>query len=412
MVKQHKIKKTSKTDSELMSSSHQPLQGELPMAKINNNILTKIQKLQSEMGDCLAEREEQIEALLAALIAGEHLLLLGPPGTAKSLLANMLCNQIDDANYFQWLMTKYTMPEELYGPVSMQGLKKDKYKRITTGKMPEAHIAVMDEIWKAGSTILNTTLTLVNERKFHNDGVPTDVPLLMLIGASNELPQGEELGALYDRFLMRFWVEYIGNDDLFIDLIRPNSQLGNNTPSTKITLDEIAELQDLVCTIQVSDEMLAHIRSICIDLRNEGIVASDRRWKKAVHALRAFALLRGKNQVTEDELEMLSHMMWDQPEDKRKIDVVVAKYGNPLNLEALRLQDQAKEAFDKWFKAKGTEANKDDSISLDTNGILKAILKEVNDKLASADPAKTDKLVTAKIFIADMKRTVVTELDI
>ena len=135
-------------------------------------------------------------------------LLIGPPGTAKSALARAIA-QAFSGNYFERLLTKFSTPEELFGPVSPKALEQDKFSRVISGKLPEAEFAFVDEVFKANSAILNSLLTLVNERVFHNDGAPIKCPLVTMFGASNELPEGKELEALFDRFLLRFDVGYL-----------------------------------------------------------------------------------------------------------------------------------------------------------------------------------------------------------
>jgi MoxR-like ATPase len=118
-------------------------------------------QIRTELRQTFLERDEEIDSILLALLSGQHCLLLGPPGTAKSALVKDLCSRIG-GDYFQWLLTRFTTPEELFGPVSLKALEQDQYKRVTTGKLPEANIAFLDEIWKASSSILNTLLTIIN----------------------------------------------------------------------------------------------------------------------------------------------------------------------------------------------------------------------------------------------------------
>ena len=145
----------------------------------------KIQLLRSELKSWIRERDEEIDGLLTALLSRHHILLIGPRGTAKSLLIRLLAASITDARYWERLFTKHTVPEEVFGAVKLSALKEDKYERAVEGHLPTAHLAFIDEIWKSNSAILNSLLTLINERKYHNDGGAIDCPLETLMGASN-----------------------------------------------------------------------------------------------------------------------------------------------------------------------------------------------------------------------------------
>ena len=174
-----------------------------------NELRNKFLAIEKELNRDYQERRDVIRGLLVGLLSREHVLLLGPPGTAKSALAEDLCNRIG-GRYFRWLLARTSTPEELFGPVSLRALEQDSYRRVTTGKLPEATVAFLDEIWKANSAVLNTMLSVLNERLFFNDGQLVKVPLEFAVGASNELPEDrEELGALWDRFLLRYLVGYI-----------------------------------------------------------------------------------------------------------------------------------------------------------------------------------------------------------
>lgn len=142
-------------------------------------------------------------------------MLLGPPGTAKSELGRRLSSVCGDGGiFFERLLTRFSVPEELFGPLSMKGLENDEYVRQIDGYLPTATVAFVDEVFKANSAILNSLLTILNERLFDNGNKRVEVPLLCLVGASNELPESEELDALYDRFLLRSCVEQVSSSSL------------------------------------------------------------------------------------------------------------------------------------------------------------------------------------------------------
>src|SRR4029077_5064935 len=194
-----------------------PALGYLPAVASPRELLGSIRE---ELRQVFLERDELIDGALVALLAAQHVLVIGPPGTAKSMLADEVCRRLTGARYFQWLLTRFTTPEELFGAVSLKALEEDDYRRLTTHKLPEAHIAFLDEIFKASSSILNTILTLMNERRFHNGREVAEVPLLTLFAASNGLPEEDELLALHDRFLLRFVVDYLDEDFRFLKLLQ------------------------------------------------------------------------------------------------------------------------------------------------------------------------------------------------
>jgi MoxR-like ATPase len=299
-----------------------------------------LEAVRCELKTRFLERSDIVDGLLAALLCREHVLLLGPPGTAKSALAAALTQAIVPATHFSWLLTKFSTPEEIFGPVSLAALQQDRVARITTGKLPEAHIGFLDEIFKANSAILNSLLSTINERIFHNDGKAIACPLLTMVGASNELPEGEELEALFDRFLVRFWVPYIQNMSAVRSLLTSAPPVAQSV----ISLDDLAICQAEAERVIVPDPVIDAVLAIKHRTEEQGFRASDRRWKQAIGLLKARAYLEGEDVAAEDHLDVLADVLWREPKDRPALAAIIGKIGNPLNVRATEIQDAAAEA--------------------------------------------------------------------
>jgi MoxR-like ATPase len=275
--------------------------------------------IREELQQIFLERTEVIDGALVALLAGQHVLLIGPPGTAKSMLADEVCRRLTGARYFQWLLTRFTTPEELFGAVSLQALEQDDYRRITTHKLPEAHIAFLDEVFKASSSILNTILTLMNERRFHNGREVVPVPLLSLFAASNELPEDDELRALDDRFLLRFVVDYLSEDFRFLKLLQARPPAGRTT----LPLAELEAARAQAAALPVPGEVLRTIADIRRELGRKQLVASDRRYAQSIGVLRAHAYLEGREAVSDEDVPFLEHVLWRDPAEREQVRAAI-----------------------------------------------------------------------------------------
>jgi len=298
----------------------------------------KFTTTRKELSAALIERDEEIDLTLTALIANEHLLLVGSPGCGKSLLLDGVLGWLAGGTKFSILLTKFSSIDEIMGPVSLHALKEDRFLRVTAGRLPEAHLAFIDEIWKTSSAILNTLLRILNERTIEN-GAVIHVPLLLAVAASNEWPSpdtGKELNALLDRFLFRKTVRPIhtrtGRDRLL--------WTRDHAPklTTSITPDEIRVAHAAAATLPWSGKAREALEAILTELTKEGVRPGDRRQFKAVGAAGAYAWLNGAAEVLPEHLEVLAHVLWDSPEEQpQKVAQVIAKIANPTGMRITQL---------------------------------------------------------------------------
>jgi len=300
---------------------------------------TRIQSLLRQIGEGVYEKDAELALSLLAALAGESVILLGPPGVAKSMVARRLKEAFAHARSFEYLMSRFSTPDEIFGPVSIQRLKEsDEYQRCVDGYLPSADVVFLDEIWKAGPAIQNTLLTVINEKTYLNGNQLIKLPLKLLIGASNELPvQGEGLEALWDRFLIRLISQPIQTEELFYKMVMGQTTSTDFTEKQEkdtITPEEYVEWQKAIMQVSVPREVLLAITAIRQGLKDvaiEGqdvhrsIYVSDRRWKKIVHLLCASAFVHDRQEVNLSDLQLAIHCLWNEPDELESIGQLVAQ---------------------------------------------------------------------------------------
>ena len=290
------------------------------------------------------EKETEISLSLLAALAGESVILLGPPGVAKSMVARQLKTAFRDARSFEYLMSRFSTPDEIFGPVSIQKLKSsDTYERAVEGYLPSADVVFLDEIWKAGPAIQNTLLTVINEKLFRNGNREMRLPLKLLVAASNELPaKGEGLEALWDRFVIRIESRPIRQEKNFREmLLEVKSEAGGQCAETEgsarsnaITAEEYAEWSKAIDRIGVKEEVLDAISAIRKSLsavnvdeaaERRHVYVSDRRWKNIMRQLRTSAFMQDRAEVAVCDLLPIYHCLWQEPEERDAIRALVIK---------------------------------------------------------------------------------------
>ncbi|MCM1502081.1 MAG: AAA family ATPase [Bacteroidales bacterium] len=306
----------------------------------------RIRNILSAMAVGTYEREEVLALSLLSALSGESIFLLGLPGVGKSMVARRLKLAFKDATVFEYLMSRFSTPDEIFGrPISISKLKDaDSYERVTAGYLPEAEVVFLDEIWKAGPAIQNSLLTVLNEKIFLNGNNEMHLPIKGVISASNELPaEREGLEALWDRFLLRYVVEPLKRKDSFTQLIGCGSKIDSPIIDNPITEADFQGIQAGIQSVSVPGqilELLCTLRDLLgkraekkkddeeqdyEDIPPEKFYISDRRWKKAVGVLRASAFLNGRDSLNLSDVFLLKHMLWNEEPVIKIVEVMIAE---------------------------------------------------------------------------------------
>lgn len=412
----------------------------MKIVNTNNKLLKyRINSLIKSLSNGIYERESTIRLCLLATLSGESVFLLGPPGIAKSLIAKRLINAFDKASFFDYLMTRFSTPEEVFGPLSIQELKDNgNYIRLTKGYLPNADVVFLDEIWKAGPAILNTLLTVINERTFKNGQDILPIPMRLLITASNELPDKESgLDALYDRILVRLYMDRIQEKKNFHALLIGDSNLADISPDLVISQEEFYHWQSQIKSVELTQPIFEHIYQLKLQLEKldiEGnfahkndLYVSDRRWKKAIQLLKSSAYFNGRDEITALDLLVLKDCLWNTPETRPLIQNIIEDFATKQAFKQQQILQKIDQSLQKIQTAKDLMINKlattmtlekgrlKEQYKVELNGVsrftinsnknmVKLLLLEINESVSENHPGDTEWLyIDADDFLKKIK---------
>ncbi|HEY3514591.1 MAG TPA: AAA family ATPase [Kribbella sp.] len=347
------------------------------MAEDGADSSVRLRTAVEELSEQFYERSAVVRALAVAMLAGQHSFVLGPPGTAKSELVRALTARVTGAQKWEIVLSKFTAPTRMFGPIDVAALTRGEYTQVFEGRATTAHIAFIDEIFKCSTAALNETLAFLNERIYHpeNGGAPIACPLISAVTASNELPDGEDSAAIYDRLLVRLEVGYLGDPGNFAALVRSAVAAPSRPEPSTISLDELQKaVTTQVPAVGVPDGIVDAVCTLRSTLRRAELVVSDRRWKQSVRLLQASAWLDGRDEASDQDLSVLAHVLWDSVAQRSTVEREVLQLVNPDAGEALDLLDGIAEL----------EAALDAKAGQSRESLSAWATKEANSKLARA----------------------------
>jgi len=394
----------------------------------NKLVQNQLRSITAEMETGLIERGTEVRLLLLAAISGEHILLVGPPGTAKSKLGRRL-SRVCKGTYFERLLTKFSVPEELFGPLSMRALEEDQYVRKVKGYLPDSQVAFIDEIFKANSAILNTLLMILNEKLFDNGSHRYQIPLICLVGASNEMPESDELDALYDRFLFRKKVYPVsasgfpglisssGQEDRARIVESSNPDIGYANSRTvsvnvSITDKEIfsirSEALDAVRVPKEVIQLISDTRSFLQTKMEPSIYVSDRRLVKLVNMLKVAAYTNGRLEISPFDCLLMQHCLWEKPEEQERIFEFILDQLS-ANEEVPNFEVVMQRIFARCCLVL-TGANTDKTLRIDLNNFqreVKSRLEQISTTFSIATPVLTNNIWIAPEEASSLSAAVV-----
>ncbi len=356
---------------------------------------TKFLAHRSEIGELIFERTEEITGLILALLSRKNVVFLGPVGSTKSLMVRLNAHAVTDGAYYETLLTKFSTPEQLFGPPDIIALQQGVWAINTKGRLPEAVHAFIDEVFRGNASVQDTLLRVMNERLFDMSGTPQKIPLELFVGAANSVPSDEDRAAFYDRFTLKYKTNYIAEQAHFVAMLKGPKRFEEFAARLKTTfsLDEIHEAQAEAQAVVVPDAVLEGIAMIRSTLAQQAIVPSDRKWNESIEVIRAKAWLQGRSEAMMDDLSVLTHILWTDPQHKSVVQGIVLEVANPLLKKAEEQHDAIQSAWANLQKFLGdrTKSEKEKTMqSVECLSKVNTAIKDLGKTKAEGERNKMD----------------------
>lgn len=345
------------------------------------NIAAQLIQVEAELGASFLERAHEIRGLTLGLVSGQHVLMYGPPGTGKSALVRSFLSHIDNSLGFELLMTKFTAPESLEGPLDMQELMTGRYIRKRDGYLTHCDVAFLDEVFRSNAAALNTMLSIMNEGMYHEEGKRHPSKLSFIVGASNDLPDGDELNAFSDRFLLRYNTKYLTASSRAKLHRMPDTIY---QPTTTITMTDVEVMRRMVKYVNFSDQINAQFDKLINLANDEGLIISDRAIRQSKRLIAANAVICGRGDAIDDDLDVMVNVLWKNPVDIPKAAQIVGSCLNPLKQKANEMLDDALSVYNKMRKLFAHPATGDaQREGFDANSKLGDVYTRIEESIAN-----------------------------
>jgi len=360
--------------------------------KAAESCFEKMQRIEIVLNTFFKEREDVIHTSLLALAAQLNHFQIGPPGAAKTMIAESLGKGIIGARFFYKLLSKSIPIDEILGPTSLKGIEEEDYRRAIDGFVPDCDIFCADESYKAGDALCNPLLRMMNERRYRNGRTDIKVPLITVFGASNELYEGPALDAFHSRWTFKHAVDYVSEKDSFTQMIA-NTREAKTPDITNVglTIDEVRAAKELLPSVTMPEQCLEALWTLRDQFRQEDLMIDDRKcvWI-AREVLPAEALMNGRDTVDVEDFAVLAHCLWNEPKDRDRVRSTILKIANPLKDEIDRLVTAARQAL-KTAQKIVQENRGDETARIQAGADAQSDVKDVLDSLSNRLQTSTGK---------------------